>query len=498
MHFVFRADATPLIGSGHISRCRRLAAALLGEGHRTTFICRAPSKTLRASLKAEGHAVIPLPLDAEASEAADAEATIVALRNTRPDCLVLDHYALGLPWERACRDSAQTIMVIDDLGRDHDCDVLLDQGVLDASVAYAHLPSQTEKLLGPRYALLDPAFRERRGSARRNPDIQRVLVFFGGADGAGQTLQVLRAIDTDNFAHLEFAVVVGAMNADRPDIGAIAARRANIAVLEPMASLAALMSEADLFVGAGGTTTWERCCVGLPALVCWTAENQRPQTEALAALGIHMSLGAAAGLTPERWREELGRALQMPGELRQGADRGMALVDGCGTVRVTAALTGSDTLWLRDAVPQDEALLLAWANDPEMRKNAFSKATISAEQHHAWLSRKLASSATCLWIAETATGRPVGQIRFDCEDEKATLDISIDPQYRGRGYGAKLLASAITKFRASHPRERLEAYVLEGNSASRKLFIAAGFVCDTGCPDERGSYCYVMKGLVGE
>ena len=40
-------------------------------------------------------------------------------------------------------------------------------------------------------------------------------------------------------------------------------------------AMAKLMAEADLAIGAGGTTTWERCCLGLPAVLLIVADNQR-------------------------------------------------------------------------------------------------------------------------------------------------------------------------------------------------------------------------------
>jgi len=45
------------------------------------------------------------------------------------------------------------------------------------------------------------------------------------------------------------------------------------------------MLDADLAIGAGGSTSWERCCLGLPTLLYVLAENQRKIAESLEALG---------------------------------------------------------------------------------------------------------------------------------------------------------------------------------------------------------------------
>ena len=40
-------------------------------------------------------------------------------------------------------------------------------------------------------------------------------------------------------------------------------------------NMAQIMKESDLAIGAAGTTTWERCCLGLPSILIVQAENQR-------------------------------------------------------------------------------------------------------------------------------------------------------------------------------------------------------------------------------
>jgi spore coat polysaccharide biosynthesis predicted glycosyltransferase SpsG len=49
--------------------------------------------------------------------------------------------------------------------------------------------------------------------------------------------------------------------------------------------MAQLMFEADLAVGAGGSTSWERCCLGLPTLLYVTADNQKEIAKNLEKLG---------------------------------------------------------------------------------------------------------------------------------------------------------------------------------------------------------------------
>ena len=59
----------------------------------------------------------------------------------------------------------------------------------------------------------------------------------------------------------------------------------NIKVIIDADNMAELMFEADLAIGTGGSTSWERCCLGLPTLLYITAENQRMVAENLEKKG---------------------------------------------------------------------------------------------------------------------------------------------------------------------------------------------------------------------
>ena len=128
---------------------------------------------------------------AEALKARGAE-TVFREHEIEPcDWLVVDHYELGAEWERAQRRMAKKIMAIDDLGREHDCDLLLDQNVLSPINPYAgRLPARARSSLAraTRCAGVRPRTRACRA---RNGEVRRVLVCFGGADPANHTAVAL-------------------------------------------------------------------------------------------------------------------------------------------------------------------------------------------------------------------------------------------------------------------------------------------------------------------
>lgn len=356
MTITIRVDASAAIGTGHLVRCRTLGRALQAQGASVQFISRAhPGHGLDA-LRAEGFAVAALPAPDTASletlgedyvrwlgvpPEQDAEETMAALEGD-PDWLVVDHYGLDAEWEQRLRPHVGHILAIDDLAnRIHDCDALLDQNYSTTpETRYADLlPPDTTRLLGPTYALLRPEYAEQR--QRRRPHsgaMERIFVFFGGTDPDNLTGRALSALSDPVFTDVAVDVVVGPNNPHRGELEAQAKARSGITLHPPRPHLADLMAAADLAIGAGGTTTWERFCLGLPALVVSVAENQRPACEALAADDLLVYLGHDDQVTASSLREALQDLRGDPERLRHLADAGRQTVDGGGTQRVVEYL----------------------------------------------------------------------------------------------------------------------------------------------------------------
>ena len=137
-------------------------------------------------------------------------------------------------------------------------------------------------------------------------------------------------------------------------------------------------------------------------------------------------------------------------------------------------------LRLRRATPEDEDLLLRWANDSEVRAMARRRDPIAPDAHRAWYEGKLADPQCRIWIAEL-DGTPAGQVRLDRRGASAEVDISVAADRRGRGVGHYMLTAPAL---ADWPGlERLEAAVRRGNRGSLGLFRGAGFA-ETGADAE--------------
>jgi UDP-2,4-diacetamido-2,4,6-trideoxy-beta-L-altropyranose hydrolase len=237
------------------------------------------------------------------------------------------------------------LFVIDDLAdRPHESDVLLDASPGEnASERYRGLvPNHTLLLLGPRYVPLRREFFGRPQSPRSPRSVHRILMTFGGNDPLNMTALALQALDHPAFAAIALDVTVGTSNPRLAEVQqqAAAIAHATLHVQHPQPSV--LMDQADLCLGAGGTTSWERCYIGLPSLIVVLADNQREFAERLDRLGVVRSLGDGSKLTIRDLRTAVQSAIQDQGWRLASSRAGQALVDGGGIERMVRVIEGMD------------------------------------------------------------------------------------------------------------------------------------------------------------
>lgn len=372
MKVVFRADASFDIGTGHVTRCLTFADELRARGLEPYFVCRKHPGNMIAAIRQRGYGVMELPTGRELLQSepevdgyqpahagwlgcdwrTDAEQTLRAMLAIKPDMLVIDHYAIDIRWEEVLRPHARRMVVLDDLAdRRHECDFLLDQNWFSDDVSRRYqgmIPDHCVTMLGPRYALLKPEYATLRAHMPpRDGGVGRVLVFMGGSDPSNETGKVIDALAQPRLTHLLVDVVVGINHPDPQGIAHKAAARPATHVYSGLPSLAGWMARADLMISAGGSTSWERMCLGLPAVVISIAANQMATNTAMQAAGYIDFLGESAQVSVEMIADAIGRCLQDPERLRQISRRCQDLVPGTGAERVCDLVLGQtqDRSW---------------------------------------------------------------------------------------------------------------------------------------------------------
>lgn len=493
MKALIRADASPAIGGGHVMRCLTLADELAGRGFEIVFAAASMLSGAARLIQQRGYGLVPIapaaPDDTEGRpgwestawaadvQREDARRTLAAAGPA--DWIICDHYKLDAQWEAAVRPAAGAIAVIDDLAsRPHDCDLLLDQTLGRLSADYQGLvPASARILAGANFALLRPEFRSLRKAALRSRHArsgQNLLIALGATDIGGHTIAAFEAARPHGWDG-RIDVVIGAEAPSRAALAAAAARDQRCRLHVDSLDMARLIARADVAIGTAGASSWERCCLGLPSVALVVADNQRLIADRLAREGAALLAGSpeeAGGLAAGLLRDGDARAAMTAAAA--------AIVDGAGAVRVADAIVGAGAgaprvpLRLRPATRADSELLWLWRNDPTMRAMAKTHEPVPWRSHSAWFEKALADERVTLYLAEAGDG-PAAMVRFDRQIADAVVSINVDPARRGQGVGRDALAAACARYAAAGAASRLIAEVHSTNTASKRIFAAAGF-----------------------
>lgn len=272
---LFIANAGPAVGGGHVMRSLSLARALEQHGADCVFLAPPPAEAIIETFAPQ--------MRREPVASLVPDTAIDAATGIEFDAIVFDHYGLGRAEHEAVNRGRPTLVVDDLADRPLAADLVLDSGPARTEADYALLVEDAQLLLGPRYAPLRPEFAALRETAiaRRGGPVQRVLIALGLTDVGGVTARVLDRLRQRN-GQLAFDVVLGSGAPSLPGITRVAAHDPRVALHVDATDMAQLTLDADVAIGAGGSTTWERCTLGLPSVLVVLAENQRAAARALA------------------------------------------------------------------------------------------------------------------------------------------------------------------------------------------------------------------------
>ena len=311
----FRVDANQQVGLGHFRRCLTLADWLDDLGCTIRLVCRNRLGPAVASLAAR-YTVCALEEGPGAptgglvpdEELWDAKATLSVMGKGEHDTswVVVDSYQLGHRWERRVRDAGHRIMVIDDFrDRMHHADLLVSDSETPFDPKLNECAGVAQTLVGREYSLIGPEYEYFPAPFPRKTGLVRLLVSYGGADSANETLKAIRAVGMlkssaatrDVLGQVD--VVVGQLNPFANDIARLAQYIQDVVVHRAPRSLAAMIRATDLFLTAGGNSLVEALALRKPTLVTVTSDNQVLMVNQLVEEGMIRLLGARATVTPE-------------------------------------------------------------------------------------------------------------------------------------------------------------------------------------------------------
>ena len=328
---LFVCDAGPAVGGGHVMRSLTLAHALEAKDAACTFLASPAAAHVLAAFAPD---MAQLP--AASSEPRD---LAKAAETAAFDAIVFDHYGLSEHEHRAM-NQGWPVLVIDDLAdRPLGADLLVDSGPARRVGDYdGLLPDEARLLLGPNYAPVRPEFAGLREAALawRGEPVGRLLVSLGLTDLDGVTGRVVERL-RPRIGEIGLDIVLGADAPSLPGLTKVARRDSRLTLHVDTPHMARLTAEADVAVGASGSSTWERCTLGLPSVLVILADNQRPAAQALADRGAALVVEAGAPDFDASLDRALRRLLTDADLRRELATRSAEICDGQGASRVAEA-----------------------------------------------------------------------------------------------------------------------------------------------------------------
>ena len=352
---IIRVDASLEMGIGHVMRCLSIAEELKKNGNIVEFICRNHDGNLIEDIISKGFIVRELEkssldqFDNKLSHAKwlgttqklDAQESKKILIKSSSDWLIIDHYGIDEDWENEVKKYTNKIIVLDDLAdRKHNCSFLIDQTFARKADSYRQLvPPYCELLLGSNYALLRPEFnywREFSLQRRAFVNLKNILITMGGNDLRNYSVKIIEKLNDCSLSNeTKVIVIMGSHSQHIDDVLTIAKTASyNVEVKINVTNMAEIMANADLAIGASGSSTWERCCLGLPSIQISVAKNQEISSNVLASKNIIKLIKSIDELpnlidTFESWHHDFSRA-------------SLKICDGLGTTRVINKILGSD------------------------------------------------------------------------------------------------------------------------------------------------------------
>jgi UDP-2,4-diacetamido-2,4,6-trideoxy-beta-L-altropyranose hydrolase len=323
---LFVADAGPAVGGGHVMRSLTLAKALEAQGATYAFV---------------GPPAVSELLDAFSPDSARIPAEDLAAAAVREsfDAIVFDHYGLSEPDHRAMAKD-RPVLVIDDLAdRPLGADIVLDAGPARRAQDYLGLtPDHTRLLLGPEFAPVRPEFAALREPALawRGEPVQRVLIAMGLTDVGGVTARIVDRV-RPRVQDVGLDIVLGATAPSAAGLLKTARRDPRLSLHVDTPHMARLTAEADIAIGASGSSTWERCVLGLPSVLVVLADNQRPAAKAMAERGAALVVDVADADFDAAFDRALIRLLRDADLRRDLARASSEVCDGLGAGRTAEA-----------------------------------------------------------------------------------------------------------------------------------------------------------------
>jgi UDP-2,4-diacetamido-2,4,6-trideoxy-beta-L-altropyranose hydrolase/UDP-4-amino-4,6-dideoxy-N-acetyl-beta-L-altrosamine N-acetyltransferase len=499
MKVIFRVDSSLKMGAGHVMRCLTLAQVLKENGANVEFICRKHKGSLIDKIRSSGFNIYKLGMLEElevanklahshwlgATQQQDASACVDILKPNQTDWLIVDHYALDEDWQNRLKPYCEKLMVIDDLAdRKHQCDILLDQTFGRQLEDYSELaPKDCQLLLGSQNALLRPDFARWRPYSlerRSKLEFKQLFINMGGVDVENVTEKILDELEICNLPNdLKIIVVMGG---SAPCLESVKSKAITLPykteVKVDVGNMAEIMANSDIAIGAAGSSTWERCCLGLPTIQIVIAKNQQFLAETLSRQNIVMLVKEI---------KEITYLLESSSEwMKSLSNSALEICNGMGVYKVFNKMSDYkitlekfgevDLCNYVNLNENDKMYVLNMRNHPEIKKWMYNQDSILEEDHFDFI-KNLEIDTEKRYFLVKQKSSIIGSINFSKInfDNSVELGIYTNPLIKLKSFGSLLESAASQYAFAELGVRKIRLEVLFNNKRAINFYNKRGF-----------------------
>lgn len=453
----FIADCGASVGLGHVMRCMTLAAAFSQRGFSVFFVI-ANSEPTAQLIRQRGFTCY---------EYADQDAIVnaVVMGDITAACWVVDSYRITREQEEHFAAHGLLFLISDFAQGKHAAHIVLDQTLGRTSAEYKGLVADTCCVLtGSQYQLIREQYFQSQHVRDYRKGVQHILVSMGGIDNDNHTRRVLQALQACA-CDVKISVLLTSQNPWLADLKSEFTRNVEFLIDHPAPWQA--VAAADLAIGAGGTSQWERIAAGLPTVLIQVADNQRDVIAQTVIAGLAVAAPAYAQLS-----ESIAGIMQQPIPLAALSQQCVLALQGPGQQQILRALIQHPAGFfkLRDVCAADCDVIFNWQQAPGIRRYCRDTRVPEYSGHCEWFKKVTADETQHFYIIEMFA-QPLGYVRLEPAGARQEVSVLIAQNMHGLG----VCTQALTLLRQQTAAPLL-AFIKDDNIASQRAFMAAGFV----------------------
>ena len=301
----FRTDASKTLGMGHVYRTLAVAQEL---ARHEIVIVLSEDQELGKTFFAD------YPFKVKTVSNDDEFVTFV--RESKTDLVILDRLNNEAALVTQLKETSK-VVTFEDLGSGAElADLLISDLYLNPRVDEAH------QLAGVENAILAPTFESLYRQAKIGPNVENILLLFGGTDPSNLAEKALEALENIDFKGL--VTVVRGLGAEPIDFGGY---RLNLNPLSNVKNMPPVMVQADLALSSAGRTITELACLGVPTICMAQNAKELTHTHTTEANGVVM-LGLGNDVSVAELAENLRELIANESKRRELSENALRATGG--------------------------------------------------------------------------------------------------------------------------------------------------------------------------